>query len=337
MNSKLCLFNTSILLLLLIFSSCSATISNEPTKINGVSVVAPPIKFSTQDLLPLTNIGANAVSIMPYAYVNETTGELSYNMVDKQWWGETIAGTRACIQMAHELKLQVMLKPHVWISWGVFTGTYKPTNGYKQLKETYRNYVLDFAALAEKEHVAFFCFGTEWKQFVKEKPLFFDTLIDEIKAIYTGKITYAANWDNAFYIPFWDKLDIIGIDAYFPLVETPNPSTKGLTEAWLPWKEKIKQLSTTHKKPILFTEYGFRNIDACANKPWESHQDETTNNECQCNAYQSLFDTFWDEPWFAGGFFWKYHTQLRNPNNNAFTPQQKPAMEVIKLQYLKAK
>ena len=320
-------------LILLVCASCSAITSNEPTKINGASVVAPPQKFSTQDLQPLKVLGANTISTMPYAYVDEKTGKLQYDMVGKQWYGETKQGTIECIKMAHELNLKVMLKPHVWIGWGVFTGTYKPSGGYENLKQGYKQYVLDFAALAEKENVAYFCFGTEWKQFAKEEKLFFNKLIDEIRTIYTGKITYAANWDNAFYIPFWDKLDFIGIDAYFPLIDNATPSITDLNAAWAPWKEKIKSLSSSYKKPILFTEYGFRNIDACANKPWESHNELSTNNTCQCNGYQSLFDTFWDEPWFAGGFFWKYHTQLRNSDNNMFTPQQKPAWEIIKKRY----
>lgn len=336
MNSRLALQPQYYLLIVVTLISCSAINNNEPTKINGASVVAPPIKFTTQDLSPLTNIGTNAVSIMPYAYVNETSGELQYNMVGKQWWGETLEGTEACILMAHELNLNVMLKPHVWIGWGVFTGTYKPSIGYSLLKKTYRNYVMDNAILAQKHGVEYFCFGTEWKQFIADEPAYFDSLIADIKSIYQGKITYAANWDNAFRIPFWNQLDMIGIDAYFPLTSENNPNVLALNKAWLPWKTKIKELSETHKKNILFTEYGYRNIDACTNKPWESHNSTATNDTCQCNAYQSLFDTFWSEPWFAGGFFWKYHTQLKNNQNNLFTPQQKPTFQLIKKQYLKA-
>lgn len=312
---------------------CFSNSASQPTKINGASIVAPPKKFDHTAFKPLHDIHCNWVSIMPYAYINDSSGALTYNLQGQQWWGETKKGIIESINIAHEQQLKVMLKPHVWIGWGTFTGTFKPKKGYSQLKRDLKTYLLDFAAIAQKQKVDIYCFGIEWKQFITEEPAYFDSLIHDIKQVYTGKLTYAANWDFAFHIPFWEKLDFIGIDAYFPLVDATSPQLLALEEAWLPWKQKIKTISQKHHKPVLFTEYGFRNINNCANKPWESHQVEGNNQTCQCHAYQSLFNTFWNETWFSGGFFWKYHTSIRNKNNNAFTPQHKEVWEVIKKQY----
>jgi hypothetical protein len=314
--------------------SCMSGIIVPSQKINGASLVAPPKKFDKSNLQPLVDIGTNWISIMPYAYINAESGQLTYDWGGEQWWGETKEGVTKSIQLAHSLKLKTMLKPHVWINWGTFTGDFKPTDGYEKLKHDLESYLMLFASLAEEQKADLFCFGTEWKKFVQEEPAYFDSLITHIRSVYNGKLTYAANWDNCFYIPFWDKLDYIGIDAYFPLSSLTNPRLDSLTKAWKPWKQKIYDLSTKTNKPVLFTEYGFRNINTCAHKPWESNEDDSNNEMCQCHGYQSLFDTFWHESWFMGGFFWKYHTRIRNPKNNAFTPQNKEVWDVIKRQYL---
>jgi hypothetical protein len=56
----------------------------------------------------------------------------------------------------------------------------------------------------------------------------------------------------------------------------------------------------------------------------------------QATAYRALFETFWNEPWFAGGFLWKWfdsHAERGGPDNTRFTPQNKPAEEVIREWY----
>lgn len=325
-------FTGFLLILTYVLESC-ASLQAETTKINGASLVAPPSKFSVEELNPLSNIACNWVSIMPYAYVDETSGELQYNMIGRQWWGETKTGVSESIDMAHANGFSVMLKPHVWIGWGTFTGTFKPNDGYDLLKQGFKKYILDFARLAETKQVACFCFGTEWKQFITEEPAFFESLISSIKLVYSGKITYAANWDNGFNIPFWDQVDYLGFDAYFPLDSQATPSVNDLNMAWNPWKNKLNKLSQQYQKPVLFTEYGYRNIDYCTKTPWDSEHADSDNEKCQCNAYTSLFQTFYNEPWFAGGFFWKFHTQKRRLGNQ-FTPQNKAAWDIIKSQFL---
>ena len=44
-------------------------------------------------------------------------------------------------------------------------------------------------------------------------------LIANIRQSYSGQLTYAANFDNYQEVYFWDQLDLIGINAYFPLRE----------------------------------------------------------------------------------------------------------------------
>jgi hypothetical protein len=60
------------------------------------------------------------------------------------------------------------------------------------------------------------------------------------------------------------------------------------------------------------------------------------NMDAQLNATCALFDEFWKEDWFAGGFIWKWfhnYEESGGENDNQFTPQNKPVEEMIRTYY----
>src|SRR5690606_36827146 len=128
-------------------------------------------------------------------------------------------------------------------------------------------------------------------------------LVGKVREVYKGKLTYAANWDEYANTPFWGELDYIGVNAYFPLCERRNPTTETLRKGWQPWKTKMMALAEQLDRPILFTEFGYRSMDYTGKKPWlVDRNEEKVNLKAQADATQVLFDEFWDEDWFAGGF-----------------------------------
>ena len=38
-----------------------------------------------------------------------------------------------------------------------------------------------------------------------------------VRGKYGAPLTYAANWDEVEQVQFFDSLDLIGVDAYYPL------------------------------------------------------------------------------------------------------------------------
>jgi len=53
----------------------------------------------------------------------------------------------------------------------------------------------------------------------------------------------------------------------------------------------------------------------------------------QQNAYTAIFKTFWNKPWFEGGFLWKWypnHAAAGGTSDNRFTPQNKPSQKIIR-------
>ena len=49
-----------------------------------------------------------------------------------------------------------------------------------------------------------------------------DELIAAVRTVYSGELTYAANFDQYRAVGFWPGLDLIGINAYFPLRARPS-------------------------------------------------------------------------------------------------------------------
>ncbi|EHQ02400.1 glycoside hydrolase family 113 [Gillisia limnaea] len=329
-----------ILLMFLVFkilTSCQAQAPSE--KINGISLVASRDKITSQDITPILNVNANTVAVMPFAFLEGLSSpDLKFNL-ELQWYGERREGAREAIQLLQNSGLKVMLKPQIWIRRGEFTGAINMSSekDWVLFEQYYRDFIMLFASLAQEQQIDYFSIGTELHGFVKTRPEFWIALIAEIRTIYKGNLTYAENWDKIEEVPFWKSLDFIGVDAYFPLNEGKSPSLSELRTAWAPHKSVLKNLSKTVDKPILFTEYGYRNIDFATKAPWDSSRDIAgNNNELQADALEALYAEFWFEPWFAGGFLWKWHHDHElagGLENNQFTPQNKPAESVVKLFY----
>ncbi|MDC6351207.1 glycoside hydrolase TIM-barrel-like domain-containing protein [Zeaxanthinibacter sp. PT1] len=308
-------------------------------KMNGVSFVATREKAVQENVELLKELHATHAAIMPFGFIRELNSpDIIYN-TERQWYGETKEGVLQYIRLLHKNRIKVMLKPQIWIWRGEFTGNMKMTSeeDWQRLEKSYEDFILTYASVAEESGVEIFCVGTELEQFVQNRPGFWDQLIIKIRDIYKGKLTYAANWDEYGRVPFWSSLDYIGVDAYFPLSEKKTPSTEELRRGWQPWKEKLRALSLEHRKKVLFTEFGYRSMDYTAHKPWlVDRTEEGVNLQAQVNAKNAIFEEFWREDWFAGGFVWKWfpgHENAGGSSDNRFTPQNKPAEAVIRSYY----
>lgn len=311
------------------------------SKINGVSFVASRDSISLENIIPLEEIHANYAAVMPFGFIkNLEHPEITYNQ-ERQWFGETQQGASQYIRLLHENEIKVMMKPQIWVWKGEFTGLLKMASeeNWLELEQSYSAFILDFAKVAEAEKVEIFCIGTELEKFIEHRPEYWRTLITEIKKVYNGKLTYAANWDEYKRVPFWDALDYIGVDAYFPVSESKTPTVEEIANGWQRWKDELKAISEKENKKILFTEYGYRSVNFSGKEPWRSDREmNSVNLEAQEYTLEGLYQSVWEEDWFAGGFLWKWfiaHEEVGGENDTQFTPQNKPAAVVVKKHYSK--
>jgi len=326
-----------LLLPLLALEPESATVS----KVTGVNFVAPAKPVENDCYKALDAIDAKWIALNPYSFSEPGKAKLNHN-INWQWWGEKNVGVEAMTKLAKEENLNILIKPHIWVKGQGWPGdfTLETEAEWREWERGYEEYVVGLAQIAEKYKVEMFALGTEVRQSVKQRPRFWKHLIRKVREVYSGKLTYASNWDNYREVTFWESLDYVGIDAYFPLIETPNPSLKAISAAWKPYVKELEDFSNEINKPILFTEYGYRSVDRCTWKQWEipEHWEYkgTANHEAQQNGYEAIYQAFWDKPWFAGGFIWKWYDRDKGAGGMAdtdYTPQNKPVEKIIQKWY----
>jgi len=253
-------------------------------------------------------------------------------------WGETDEGLAVTAKLARDRGISTMLKPHVWITGGGWRGDIQMTDdaAWDEWFASYRRFILHYARFAKEHGIEALCIGTELRNCVRGHQDQWRRLIIEVRAVYEGTLTYAANWYEEFEeIDFWGELDYIGIQAYFPLCERENPTIEALLEGWREPLAKIERVRKKFAKPVIFTEVGYRSIAAAGSKPWQWPQRGEAvdvNLEVQSRCYEAFFQTFWDKPWVMGVYWWKWFptdSRAGGPASTGFTPQNKPAQAVM--------
>lgn len=311
-------------------------------KIKGLTLVAPREPFRNEPITEVKSVNAEWIAIVPYAFTRQGTPSVRYEGYGRQHWGELYEGVKVQIDSAHKAGVKVMLKPQVWVGGGWIGGLDFATDAeWTQWEKDYENYILPFAKIADSTHVELLCIGTEVKLSAVKRPQFWRNLIAKTRAIYKGKLVYAANWDEYELVTFWKDLDYIGIDAYFSLVPKATPSVSELEKAWTPHIKAISNFQKQQNKPVLFTEFGYMPIDSCTYRSWEmekKRRNMSINQDAQANAIDALFSAFWKEKWWAGGFLWKWFPEVKATEGTDikdYSPQGKKAIGVLQKWYKK--
>ena len=249
------------------------------------------------------------------------------------------------IETAHSLGMKVMIKPHLDLidtsdgSWrGDIACTAEPD--WQVWFEHYRDFILHYAIMGQEHNVEMLCIGTELTTIstIKEN-MWKEIVIKPVREAYKGALTYAANWNDEFVsVKFWDALDYVGIDAYFPLSDKKRPTLEEIRKGWEPWLREIEDFQKKVNKPIIFPEAGYCSAEGTTKTPWEEIAGGSLDMSLQADCYRALLETFWDKKWFCGVYWWKWGTDLRfgGPNNRGFSPQNKPAQEVLRKWYKKS-
>ena len=330
------MFRTFTILFINLILVCTSCAQKTSQKVNGVSFVAAGQEAAKEHVDAVANINANYAAVMPFGFIrNKETPEIIHN-TERQWFGETEPGITQYAALLQAQNIAIMVKPHIWLWHGEFTGFLKmeTEEEWKRLETSYTFFILTYAASAQNMNAEIFCIGTELEQFIINRPDYWLALIPKIKEVYKGKLTYAANWDEYKRVPFWKELDYIGIDAYFPVSDSKTPTIEEAKAGLQKWKFEMQKISEVNNKPILFTEYGYRSVDFAGKEPWvSSRQMLGVNMEAQTNLTKALIEEMYKETWFKGGFIWKWfieHDKVGGLENSQFTPQNKPVEQELK-------
>jgi hypothetical protein len=258
-----------------------------------------------QEYARLAELGADAVSLMPFAYQKDPRAP-GLKFLDDRPASETGIGLLHAARQAHARGLAVLWKPHLWVRHG-WPGEIEMRDeaSWAQWWSGYRRYVLHHAFLAAWARAEIFCVGVELDRTAigPARERAWRELIAAVRVLYPGAVTYAANWDRAPEIPFWDALDFVGVDAYYPLAAAEQVTDAQLAAGAIEIAGNLARLGARARRPVLLTEVGFPSRRAAWREP---HAEEGEYDEQDpLRAYNALFAALGRRPWLAGVFVWK--------------------------------
>jgi len=293
---------------------------------NGYSQVS-----ADRSLDAIAAVGATHLVIITTAYqADPQANELGFLNARTGARTPTLAATRHALERAQSLGMKVAIKPHVDLDDGQWRGKIAPSDPNAWFK-SYRDFILPWAELAESGDAVQFMIGTELAGTIQHAQLWRETIY-KVRAVFSGKLIYAASWDEAHKVPFWRDLDFVGVDFYFPLTTRNDPSCFEILAGWQPWLERLRLLHQQTGRPILLTEIGYRSVDGAGMRPYEFGEDATLDLQEQADLYWAAMQATSEESWIAGLYWWNWLANgSGGVNNTDYTPSGKPAaMELLK-------
>ena len=291
----------------------------------GYEWATPEMKKALYELKAL---GVNSFAIHPYARIAED-GRVSFR---KNRDPEHITTP---LKWAKELNMRAMLKPHL-AYWGTkfrWRGDidFQSESEWKQFFKDYEKWIVAIAVIAEKYQADIFCIGLEYKHSLSYEQEW-RKIISEIRKVYSGKLTYAANWDVYQKVKFWDDLDYIGIQAYFPLVDSDKPTDDQIRKAWARIFAEIEKFSERTQRDAIFTEIGYNTSLEAAKIPWSSNKSRDKEAlEMQERCLKIALQGSQNKEFLNGIFLWKWFAETRPfEYHENFNLQRPRVKELIK-------
>jgi hypothetical protein len=285
---------------------------------------------SREELARLKNLGFDAVSLIPFGG-QRGYGGTEIRRYDSSPFAETDLSMALGSARAHRLGMRVLLKPHIWTegAGGGDPTRIEPEGGRWDLWfASYERFLIHHALLARAIGAEWLAIGTELKR-TESRPEWLP-LIAKVRAVYHGRITYAANFDSFETVPFWSRLDAVGVDAYFPLSPKEDATDAELRAGAAAVVQRLEAVSRRAGRPVILTELGYASRRAPWVEPWNERRTGAPGAVDQARAFEAMLGAAARSKAVQGFFIWKYESDPAHRDELGFLPKGKPAEEVIK-------
>src|ERR1051326_8554976 len=303
-------------------------------------------------------IGNDWIALTVFEYQrNDTASDIAPNVsgrnpvTDSVWsTSSTEDDLREGIRQARLHGMKVMLKPQVDLYTGVWRAAIRP-DGQGHWVRSYTAIILKYARIAAETNAEMLCIGTEFVVGTQSGySAQWRTVIDSIRHHYTGKLTYAANWSGASdfgisnpefeQVEFWNSLDYIGIDSYYPLTDARTdaiPSFNSSITRMAAHDLEIASIANRFHMSVIITETGIQSVKGSLASPWDfslgAAAGAIQDTSAQEFYYRVMIDALGKQQWCAGMFWWNWESV---PSSNAatnYTPQNKAAARTLRQWY----
>lgn len=294
-------------------------------------------EYSAALLDHLAVMGVNWISITPFGRIWDLQStEIAMDF--EAPYEENRRAVREIVAQAHARGIRVLVIPHLWVETGGWRGEIDPGSpeGWAAYQASYRAFVLAWARDAAAAGADAFSIGVECKSWSGRFGGFWWDFIDDVRDVYPGLLTYSANWDEVEDVLFWDRLDLIGINAFYPLASHDDATFAEYQAGALSAAEGVERVASVLDMPVLFVEVGYTTRANAAVEPWlwpDGMSDVVISEHEQARALEASFGAFVPHDWFAGFLVWRYYASLDDVSQEAiwgFSPHAKEAERLLR-------
>ncbi len=291
-------------------------------------------KEATRSLGELKDLGSTAIAVVPYTYMDQAN-EPNFLRLTNHAGSENDESVIHVIHAARKMGIQSLVKPQVWLGHGSWSGfvEMKTQEDWDRFFDYYYRWIRHYAMLSEIHEAEALSVGVEFGKATLGHEEEWKTIFRKLRGIYSGQLTYCANWGEEFeQVNFWKELDFIGLNCYYPLSNSNAPSQKDLQQAFDKILDKVEGIAKRFQKPIIFTEIGFRPVEGTWKNPHAQAGDRAFNEVHQRMCYEVVHQGLADKEWCRGILWWKWPSYLAygKKNKKGFAPYDLEAEDVVK-------
>lgn len=304
-----------------------------------------PDIFWNKVFIELQSHNINQCLILIYRFIDPVSGAISTKSQYKNAVAPTLQFIEAGMKISAKYKIKCCLYPMLEIDnqknignvWRGFLNFFGVT--LKNFFTSYNKHIKALAILSNNYNAPKLYIGSELASLshnIAAKP-YWEQLIYELRSITNNNmlLTYAAHWEEYLTVPFWRQLDEIGIDAYFPLVDSNEargigePSQTQIEAGLRAKLQTLKTFASRHQRPLSLSEFGLTPYDQSTALPWQQFPTQIRDEEERLSAYNALFDVIKnDQTWLSSINLW--HWQLPGRQGSAYniTPNSPLAKQI---------
>ncbi|GAB4330452.1 MAG: hypothetical protein Kow0069_38070 [Promethearchaeota archaeon] len=234
-------------------------------------------------------------------------------------WTDSAANLSDAFDYAHQLGLKVAFKPMLDTETGQWRSNIEAS---PEWFDAYEAFVWEQAELAQVAGVELFFVGCEMGNMqVHDGEV--RALVAGVRERYDGLVSYAANHDSFWFVTWWDAVDLIGVDAWWPFTTSYDPTLEELVAVWDSFYERLMQFAVRWNRPVFFPEVGLQARDGSNMVPNDNKFSDRQDVGEMALFYESLFRSrLWRAPWFKGVYWWMWDlAEVDPPTETGFQPK----------------
>lgn len=303
-------FTSAFLLTLGTAAAQSADATEEPIRGIVISCQTWGREWGTDEMVAAMEevraLGANWIQIHPYGSVRRDGsidfGRLPADGPAPDWLARPIAE-------AQRLGLKICITPHLagWRSGWSWRGDIDFANDaqWERFFADYEQWITRLARLTRG--TTGFTVGSELDRTIPGHEREWRRIIAAVRAETTAALTYAANWPDYRRVPFWDALDVIGISAYFPLVQHDRtPTFAEIDTAWRRIRRDVLDYGEDQGRRVVFMELGYDRGRNAAREPWADGDGQPGGDAVQALCLDRALAAIDAPDPLLGAFLWKW-------------------------------